>query len=310
MIAPICLFTYNRLLETKKTISALRDNYLAADSDLYIFSDGYKDGKSKQKVEDVRNYLRTIDGFKSISLIESRENKGLANSIISGVTGIVKKHGKVIVVEDDLITSANFLDFMNQALNYYKEKQKVFSIAGYSVKVNLPENYNSDVFLRGRPTSWGWATWNDRWSSIDWKLDDRAFLDRSNVEMLKKHGSDLFPMLLDCVNGKNDSWAIRFAYSQIIKSKYTVSPVISKIRNIGFGVDATHCKSLYNKDAILFDSSNRRTFHFTDDLRLNKEITFQLRRQSSLRERAKGKIISYLIDNKIINPIDNVEYVE
>jgi len=312
MIAPICLFTYNRLAETQKTICALRDNFLSSESDLFIFSDGYKDENSKRKVEKVRDYLRTVDGFKSITLIESSENKGLADSIISGVSSIVEKHGKVIVVEDDLITSENFLDFMNQALDHYQDKQQVFSIAGYSIKINLPANSHSDVFLRGRPTSWGWGTWKDRWSSVDWDLKDWDSIQRTDgkVKILEEHGSDLYPMLLDYINGKNDSWAIRFAYSQIMQNRITVSPVISKVRNIGFGADATHCKTAYNKDKILFDGSAKRNFYFTNDLRLDENIKHQLKKNSSLRERAKGKILSYLIDKNVIDPIDNVEYIE
>jgi hypothetical protein len=312
MIAPICLFTYNRLNETKLAIDALKKNFLAEESELFIFSDGYKDESSKQKVEAVRQYLRTVDGFKSVSLIQSEENKGLASSIIKGVSRIVKEYGKVIVLEDDLITSPNFLDFMNQALHYYSERHEVFSIAGYSTKVSLPEDHNSDVFLRGRPTSWGWATWNDRWASVDWELKNWDAVDgmRRQRQMLKRHGSDLFPMLLNHIYGKNDSWAVRFAFSQIHENRFTISPVISKVKNIGFGADATHCKSVYNKDRILFDNSSRRTFHFTEDLQLDEAIALQLKKQSSLRERAKGKILSYLIDKKIINPIDNVENVK
>ena len=215
-------------------------------------------------------------------------------------------------MEDDLITSANFLDFMNQALDYYIDRQKVFSIAGYSIKIRFPENHNSDVFLRGRPTSWGWATWKDRWSSVDWELKDwrRSQKRNGEAEMLEEHGSDLYSMLLDYIDGKNDSWAVRFAYSQIMQNRVTVSPMISKVRNIGFGADATHCKAVYNKDRILFDGSAKRNFHFTSDLKLDENIAWQLKKSSSVIERAKGKILSYLIDKNVIDPIDNVEYIE
>ena len=149
MTTPICLFTYNRLHETKQTVKALKENFLAMESDLFVFSDGPKNDAGRLKVEAVRQFLTSVNGFKSVKVFESEQNKGLANSIISGVSQIIQKYGKVIVLEDDLITSTNFLNFMNQALDYYASKEKIFSISGFGHKVGLPADYPYDVFLRG-----------------------------------------------------------------------------------------------------------------------------------------------------------------
>ncbi|WP_430972678.1 sugar transferase [Sunxiuqinia rutila] len=311
-LAPICLFTYNRLAETEQTIEYLKNNFLAKQSELFIFSDSYKNEQSKPKVKAVRDYIRTVDGFKSVTIFEMSTNLGLANSIISGVSKIIKKYGKAIVLEDDLITSSNFLDYMNQSLDYYEFNSKVFSIAGYSIKVNTPADFKSDVYFKGRATSWGWATWEDRWNSVDWELNDinAFFKSRKQKRHLRKHGDDLLKILRDYTKGRNDSWAIRFAYNQIKSNKVSVAPVISKVRNIGFGGDATHCKAVYNRDKILFDVSGKRQFNLTPKVHSEPKIERQLRLHSSKPQRALGKILNYLIRKKIISSIGNIRYVK
>src|SRR5690554_840908 len=133
--APICLFVYSRLEETKRTVQALQNNYLAYESELIIFSDGAKDDVTQHKVENVREYLKTIHGFKTIKIVESETNKGLANSVIFGVSEVMEQYENVIVVEDDLIVSNNFLDYMNQALNTFQNCNNVFSVSGFCLKI-------------------------------------------------------------------------------------------------------------------------------------------------------------------------------
>ena len=159
-LAPICLFTYNRLNETKQTIKALQKNHLAVESQLFIFSDGSKDDTTKFKVSEVREFIKTVKGFKSVEIFESRKNKGLANSIIHGVSKIIEKFGQVIVLEDDIETHPNFLKFMNESLNFYKNNKRIQSINGYSLAIKS----QSDVYFQKRTFSWGWATWKEYWS--------------------------------------------------------------------------------------------------------------------------------------------------
>jgi hypothetical protein len=196
-LAPICLFVYKRLSETRQTVESLQKNFLAGESGLFIFSDGYKNENDIDKINQVREYIKTISGFKKITLFESPINKGLANSIIAGVTQIIEQYGKVIVLEDDLIATTNFLDFMNQALNYYAQQGKIFSIACFSHKIKYPPDYNYNVFLQGRPTSWGWATWLNRWNTIDWKINNwNTFKkNRKQIRAFNENGRDLFETL-------------------------------------------------------------------------------------------------------------------
>lgn len=255
MRTPICLFTYNRLYETRQTVEALKQNFLASESELYVFSDGSKNDQEKSKVDAVRQYLQTISGFKSVQIIESAVNKGLANSIINGVSQIVQQSGNVIVLEDDLITTPNFLNFMNQALDFYRDDQNIQSISGYSLFL---KDKSADVYFQTRPGSWGWATWNDRWDKeiFDKKNLKKAIdLDRSLLKEFKlKCGSDIPRMLTDSISGKNDSWYVRWAFDHYRKNRYTVYPAWSYVTNIGHQqANATHCKGINTYKSELVD---------------------------------------------------------
>ncbi len=164
-LAPIALFVYNRPIHTKQTIDALTKNTLAKESHLFIFSDGAKHNSNEAAVASVRKYIRKITGFKEITILEQDSNIGLADSIISGVTKVVNSHGRIIVVEDDLVTSPYFLDFMNNALQYYETHDTVMAISGYQFPISsdkLPET----LFLR-LIESWGWGTWKRAWDGLD-----------------------------------------------------------------------------------------------------------------------------------------------
>ena len=241
-LAPMVLFTFNRLDHTKKTIDALKENILAKESELFIFSDGARNSEEYIKVKSVRKYLKSIDGFKKINIIETEKNRGLAKSVISGVTDIINKYGKVIVLEDDLVTSKYFLKYMNEALTIFKEREDIWSISGYGPNINIPTDYKDDIYITKRGSSWGWATWKDRWELVDWKVSDYNIF-KSNREMIQEFnlsGKDLAPMLDDQIAGRIDSWAIRWVYSQFRNNMYTVYPIKSLVKNIGNDLSGTH----------------------------------------------------------------------
>ena len=136
---------------------------------LFIYSDAGKDEYDLPKVNEVRDYIKTIDGFKKVTILEREKNWGLAKSIIDGVTEVIDKHGKIIVIEDDLVTSPYFLKFMNEALSFYKDQNKVWHISGWNYPIDVSRL--EDVFLWRFMTCWGWATWSDRWKHYEKNVD-------------------------------------------------------------------------------------------------------------------------------------------
>ena len=292
MYAPICLFTYNRTFETQQTVKALQRNKLAAFSELFIFSDGAKNELDSQNVNEVRKYIRSVSGFKTIEIIESPVNKGLANSIIEGITQIIKRYGKVIAMEDDLISSPNFLDFMNQALNLYQFNKKIFSISGYTFDLTTLKGYPKDFYLGFRASSWGWGTWDDRWMDIDWSMKEYNTFKWKLIMQYKftRGGSDLPYMLWKQMNRKIDSWAIRWCYHQFIKDQLTVFPTKSKIQNIGFGQDATHTKGTKHPFTEL-DIGNQINFEFNQNILQNSKLEKEFKENFSFYNRLVKKLL-------------------
>lgn len=248
MTAPVVLFVYNRLDHTKKVIESLEKNLMAQETDVFIFSDAAKTVENQERVSLVRKYLherKWNDIFHKVTLIEAEKNKGLANSIIEGVTEVLNQYGKVIVIEDDLVLSPYFLQYMNDALDYYKDDQDIWSISGYSFPMRSLKDYQHDIFYSYRGTSWGWATWTDRWEKTDWEVKDfpQLMQDKKWQKRFNRGGNDLTQMLEAQMEGKINSWAIRWVFSQSNLEMYTVYPKHSYILNEGCDGSGTHVGS-------------------------------------------------------------------
>jgi len=240
-LAPIALFVYNRPDHTRRTIDALRQNKLANESELIIFSDAPKSEVQAVAVREVRKYIREIEGFKSVAIVEREANLGLARSIIDGVTTIVNNYGRIIVLEDDMVTSPYFLTYMNEALEKYTNDERVVSIHGYAypVKEPLPEAF----FLPGA-NCWGWATWQRGWALFNG--DGQYLLDelkhRKLIRAFDFNGAYPYSkMLKGQIKGKNDSWAVRWYASVFLAGKLTLYPGRSLVHNIGFDGSGKHC---------------------------------------------------------------------
>lgn len=253
-LAPIVLFTYNRPDHTQRTINALQQNIYASESDLVIYSDAPKDEKTEKGVLLTRGYIKTISGFKSLHIIEREKNMGLANSLIDGITSVVNKYGKVIVLEDDLITSPFFLKFMNEGLEKYESNDKIASIHGYvnPVKETLPQN-----FFLSYMSSWGWATWDRAWKLFEpngTKLLEE--LQNRNLEKKLDFNNSYYfvKMLKNQIRGKNNSWAIRWYSSILLNDKLCLYPNKSLVAQIGCDGSGTHSSNDDWFDVELSDS--------------------------------------------------------
>lgn len=290
-LAPVLLFCFKRLTVLKQTVDALQNNFLAEDTELFVFSDGAKNLDDVEEIQEVRSFLKTIKGFRSVEIFEAPTNVGLAGSIIKGVTKMFQAYDKVIVLEDDLLTSRNFLSFMNQALNYYQE-MNVFSVSGFSFPIaGAPLD---SVYFTTRSSSWGWATWKDRWQNIDWQVEDYEKLKGSPKirRSFNRMGSDLAGMLDRQMEGKIDSWAIRWCYHQFKQQSFTVFPVLSKVQNNGFGAGATHTKEIPGRYKTYLDLSGNTKFSFRSDLKLEPRIVKQFTKHYSVRYRIYFKLLN------------------
>jgi len=243
-LAPIVLFVYNRPWHTEQTLNALAANELADESILYIYSDGPKNGASQDVLKNIkktRELIKSKNWCKEVFIIESEVNKGLANSVVNGVTEVVNKHGKVIVLEDDIVTSKYFLQYMNDALNVYSDEQKVLSIG--ALNFFATDKRVSDTFFIPIPDCWGWATWKDRWQLFEpnpQKLLNRL---RENglISKFNLNGAYNFEsMLIDQIKGNVNSWAIRWQAVAYLENKLSLYPRYSVTKNIGFGSGGTH----------------------------------------------------------------------
>ncbi|UHG90357.1 glycosyltransferase [Spirosoma oryzicola] len=265
MNAPVLLFAYKRPVELKATIQALQANYLAPQSDLYIFADAPKRPDDAPKAAQVRQLLDEVTGFRSIHRDYAENNIGCADSIIRGINRVLEEHSSVIVVEDDIVTAPNFLDFMNQGLAQYAKTRRVYSVSGYTLPFQRPAGYSSDAYFIPRHSPWGWATWADRWNSVDWDMTDyQAFIkDKQQQKAFMQGGSDLVGMLRDQMEGRADAWDIRFCYNRFKEGGLTVYPTVSKVQNIGFSKDATHT-DIYNRYKTNLDNSGQRDFTWSD----------------------------------------------
>ena len=258
-LAPVVLFTYNRPWHTQQVVEALKRNELSELTDLVIYSDGPKDEANIEDIKRVRDYLKTINGFKTVNIVESENNIGLADSVITGVTEAVRKHGKVIALEDDLVTAPIFLRYMNEALERYENEAQVMQISGHMFDVDVKAE--TDAIFLPFTTSWGWATWKRAWNSFDPYSSGYEKIKKDRVLRYKfnLNGSyDYFRMIDAHIKGKIDSWAIRWYLSVFMVGGLTLHPVTSFIRNIGFDGSGIHCGRI-NMD-------NKR---FMDHLKVN-----------------------------------------
>lgn len=293
--APVLLFVYKRLDTLKLTVASLQQNYLAGESELFVFSDAAKTSDDQLQINKVRDYIRTIDGFKHVYVYEADKNLGLATSIINGVTKIINEYTKVIVLEDDLQTSSNFLAYMNQALDFYQHNRKVFSVAGYTIPVIVPKEYSHQTYFLPRASSWGWATWKDRWENIDWQVSSFSEFkkDKTKIRAFSAGGSDMYGMLQKQMNGVIDSWAIRWCYDQYRSGTYTLCPTKSKVKNIGFNNMATHT-NVFNRYETPLDEGVEILFSFPSVVKADKKLLSQFQSFYSLKARAIGKLKTYL----------------
>lgn len=251
-LAPVIVFVYNRPEHTQRTISALLINDLAQDTDVIIFSDAAKTPLEREAVDTVRNYVDGIKGFRSLKIIKRTENYGLARSIIEGVTEACEKFGRVIVLEDDLITSRYFLKFMNDALDHYSNIDQVMHVSGCAYPIQHLDSQQT-YFLRV-PLCWGWGTWQRAWKKFS---NDHSVMDKFNPSMIREFNfQDTYPYWTQLEwnkEGKMKTWFIFWYASVFLSEGLSLFPNQSLVRNIGFDNTGVNCGVTSKLDVVIAD---------------------------------------------------------
>ena len=279
---PIALFVFNRLVHTIHTIEALQKNHGARESTLYIYSDGPRSDADAEGVAEVRSYVKAVTGFADVILVERERNLGLACSLISGIDEVLDAHESIIVLEDDLITSPHFLQFMYDALRCYEHEEQVVAIHGYSFPLGIPL---PDTFFVRYTGCWGWGTWRRGWDLFE--TDGKKLLEQlQRLQITKsfdKNGSYPFTrMLEDQVSGKVDSWAIRWHAATFLKNKLTLYPGVSMVKNIGHDGSGVHCgKSTFYDVGLTDEGVNVYPIPVREDMRVAGSLEAYNRRGHS-----------------------------
>lgn len=296
MKAPIILFVYNRLKHTRTTVEYLKNNIGALESDLFIYSDGPVDVRQEKAVNEVRDYIKTISGFRSVTVSCREENRGLAKSVISGVTEIVGRYGKVIVLEDDIITGRYFLEYMNEALNRYEKSDKVYSVTGYMRTEETVQNVPESYFLVSS-CSWGWGTWKRSWDCFESEPKGWEALknDKEKQYRFNCYGTmKCFDMLEKQMTFRNyNSWAVRWHWTIYKNNGLTLYPNRKMCENIG-----NDCTGIHSG----FDGKNHelnpanRVMAFPDIMEEVEKyrIAVYTRMKADSRRERGGRILSYV----------------
>ena len=293
--APIVLFVYNRPWHTSQTINSLKQNFLANKSDLIIFSDGAKTPHQVKNVLEVRKILKQVKGFKSVKVIEQKNNIGLASSIINGVTDVINQYQKVIVMEDDMLTSPHFLSFMNDALHIYEPYEKVMHISGYMYPVDN-KNLNNTFFIKPG-TCWGWATWKRAWKYF--KKDTDYLIDTFDKKMIYEFNLDdaydYFAQVRNNKLGKINTWAIYWYANIYLQDGLSLHPSSSFVKNIGHDGYGENCikSNAYDVELCL-----------EYPIKFSKKLVEDILAREVLRNYFKTIKISYV--NRIIKKLQSI----
>ena len=295
-LAPIIVFTYNRLNNLKSCINSLKKNKLCYKSKIYFFSDGPKNSSDKPKIKNIRDYIRKLKGFKKKIIIERKQNFGLAKNIIHGVTHTLKKEKKAIILEDDLIVNSFFLEFMNNSLEKYEKNQKVWHISGWNYNINISTKHDC-YFTRGM-NCWGWGTWLDRWKHFEKK--PKKIIKNWDKNKIKEFNFDnsinFYSQILRNYNNQLNSWAIFWYATIFYKKKLCLNPTKTFTQNLGISKKATNTKSIENTFNSVLTNFEYQNFNYPNKIIENEEIYKIIKRNFKL--------------NKYKNIIKKVLYIQ
>lgn len=243
--APIALFAFNRPDHLSRVLEALAANRLADRSSLTLFCDGPRNDAEKIQTDATRGVARAATGFANVRVVEREQNLGCARSFIQGLEEMFAAHERLVVMEDDILCSPHTLEFLNTGLERYADEPAVFNIAAWSPPPRIfpiPDDYPYDTYAIPRFNCWGWASWRDRFTSVDWDVTDYDRFIRTPVlqRAYDRGGADMTTMLRMQMEGRLNTWDVRVDYARFRHGRVGINPVRAYTTNIGFG-GGTHC---------------------------------------------------------------------
>jgi len=264
------IFTYNRYEHTKKVLEAIKKN-IEMPAKIYIFQDGCKKNEDKDAWEKTNNLIKNIC-WCDCDAIVSDINKGLAKSIVFGINYVFQKYDAVIVLEDDCVPHKLFFKYMHSALKYYESIEKVYSICGYGYPIEVESN-GTDVYFTQRTSSWGWATWKNKWEVYeeDYKILGRIKNNPYLSQQLKYWCEDSEAYLLGNIYGQNNSWAVFWGLNVLEHDGYCVYPYKSLVENIGFDGSGVHCGKGRQDVVEMLEEDLEKEFVFCEDLFISEK---------------------------------------
>lgn len=294
-IIPIVLFTFNRYDHTKKVLEALKINKIDL---LIVYIDGPRNDQDYKESNKIHNYVNSIEWCQTI-VNRSENNKGLARSIKSGLNEVFLEYSEAIILEDDCVPTEDFYEYMKYNLEKYRNTKKIMCINGYKYPYKLPSNYKYSTYITEIATSWGWATWKDRWQSFNDSHEyyGRLIRNKKFVKRVNNINEGLIPMLKFQFIGIVNSWAIFWTLNIIENNSYCIAPTNSKIVNIGMDGSGTH--SRYNKKFALIEEKDN--YLELDNLGINKEI--QIRERDFFKQTSFQKIKNFIFQYKIMKKL-------
>lgn len=296
-LAPIYITVYERLDKLKACVESLQKCYLASESTLYILSDAASKESDKKIVEEVRAYINTITGFKEIKKIFPEKNLFTQNKTRSIYIEILERHGSIIRMEDDIVVSPLYLDYLNRALEYYKDDKQILAICSYNLPFKMPKTYRKDVYLGKRFSPWGYAIWKDRYDNVDLTKKDRFSELMQNKELMKKAksiGNDYVLLVKLDSEGIINAGDVRFCFHQLKNNLYCIFPRVSLSKNIGFDGSGMHC-GITDRFNVVIDERQNYSIQFPKDLKENKTILNRFRKFQNNQEQFVKRTIKSLI---------------
>ncbi|MFA5370488.1 MAG: hypothetical protein WC053_01400 [Sideroxydans sp.] len=295
-LAPIGMSTYGRLQHVQQTIAALQKNELAKESELFIFSDAPKAG-DEEKVEAVRRFLRTVDGFKVVHLFEREKNDRVANNR-GGMRMLLEKYGRMIFLEEDIVTAPSFLSFMNEALDKYKNDPQIFAVNGYTPPINIPADYQSPVILLPRFAAWGFGMWKKKFDEIIMEITPEMYRelrsDKSRAQQYCQGGEDIITQLWLQAHGFIEALDVRIDYTMFVRGRqYVVCPTKSLAHTTGCDGSGEHWVQATGKHGVEMDVASRSVV-IEHGIRPDVRVIKQLSRFYALT--LKGKLIKFAMD--------------